>query len=86
VNVEKDAVCGFCRTPLAILDADAVRKTLTELDAAERRASAPPAPTAQIDALLAGRRVEQHLAPYEPSEIGIAFDLVTAAIGLFVDL
>jgi hypothetical protein len=31
VNVERNAVCGFCRSPLAIIDPDQVRKTITEL-------------------------------------------------------
>lgn len=35
VNIEREAVCAFCRTPLAILDPDQVRKALAELKAAQ---------------------------------------------------
>jgi hypothetical protein len=34
VDVERNAVCGHCRSPLAIIDPDQVRKTIQELKAA----------------------------------------------------
>ncbi len=37
VNIEHEAVCAFCRTPLAILDPGQVRKAIDDL----RRAAAP---------------------------------------------
>jgi len=44
VNVERDAVCGFCRSPLAIIDADQVRKTIEQLkEAAEEKKGVDPA-------------------------------------------
>ena len=43
VNVEREAVCGFCRTPLAIIDPDQVRKTMEELKkAAEEKTGVDP--------------------------------------------
>jgi hypothetical protein len=85
VNVERDAACSFCKTPLAILDADAVGRTLEGLVQADATMRKPPSPTAALDALLEGRRVERRLAQFEePAHSG--FDLVSAAIGLFLDL
>jgi len=43
VNIERDAVCGFCRTPLAIIDPDQVRKTIEHLkEAAEEKKGVDP--------------------------------------------
>jgi hypothetical protein len=64
VSVERDAHCGYCRAPIAILDADAVKRTLDELEAAERK-RLEVNPTAAIDALLAGKRIERKLAGLE---------------------
>jgi len=56
VDITRDAQCPYCHAPIAILDADAVRRTLAELDAEERqRHTADPA--AAIEALLAGQRL-----------------------------
>jgi len=44
VNVERDAVCGFCRSPLALIDPDQIRKTLEQLKtAAEGKKGVDPA-------------------------------------------
>ena len=58
VNLERDAQCPFCRAPIAILDADAVKRTLDELSAEERKRRTVD-PQAAVDALLAGKRVER---------------------------
>ena len=43
VNVERHAVCGFCRSPLAIIDPGQVRKTIAELkEAAEEKKGVDP--------------------------------------------
>jgi len=55
VNLGKDPSCGYCRAPISILDADAVRKTIAELDAAERGRNLGD-PQEIVDGLLAGRR------------------------------
>ena len=85
VNVERDAQCGYCRAPIAILDADAVKRTLAELDAAERKRTQVD-PQAAIDGLLAGKRSERRLAAIE-SRAGaaawpFAIDLVSDALDL----
>jgi ferredoxin len=51
VDITKDAACPWCRAPIAILDADAVRKTLAELQQA--RSAQPASPGADPDAILA---------------------------------
>ena len=57
VDLARDPQCGYCRAPISILDSAAVRRTLEELDAAERRRRSVD-PMAAIDALLEGQRVE----------------------------
>ena len=58
VDIGRDPQCSFCRSPVAVLDADAVRKTLAELDAAEKRRGFVD-PQAIIDGLLAGQRAQR---------------------------
>ena len=83
VNVERDAACSFCHAPLAILDADAMQKTLAELHAAEERTvTAPNVTAASFDALLEGRRVERRLAHAE-RETAAGIDLLRESLGLF---
>ena len=55
VNLEHDSVCTFCRAPIAILDADAVKRALADLSAEEQKRRSVD-PQAAIDALLAGQR------------------------------
>ena len=40
IDLEHDSVCTYCRSPLAILDPDAVAKTVKELDEADARRKA----------------------------------------------
>lgn len=87
VNVERDAQCAYCHSPLAILDAEAVRRTIAELDNEERRRRHVD-PAAAIDALLAGQRFERSLASVEGRSIlpmG-AVDLVEEALGFLMKL
>ena len=80
VSVEKDAACAYCRAPLSILDTEAVKQTLAELDAAERQGiRRADAEAASFDAFLEVRRAERLLeAEREPTGI----DLVRATISL----
>jgi hypothetical protein len=64
VDLARDAVCSHCRMPLAILDADAVKTTLAELAAAEA-ARHQVDPTAPMQAMLAGQRMQRRLAAVE---------------------
>jgi hypothetical protein len=58
VNVEREAVCGFCRTPLAIIDPDQVRKTMEELKKAdeEKKGVDPTLPVSLAMERLRGER------------------------------
>lgn len=49
VDLEKDAACPYCRAPIAILDPDAVKATVNELEAAEARRT-----SVNVDALVDG--------------------------------
>jgi hypothetical protein len=84
VNVERDAHCGYCRSPVAILDAEAVRRTLDELTAAERK-RVQVDPAAAIDALLAGQRIEHAHARRERAAVRAPqLDLVADALDLLM--
>jgi hypothetical protein len=41
IDLQRDAACGYCKAPLAILDADAVAKALREWSHAEQRRPVP---------------------------------------------
>lgn len=54
VDLGRDAQCGYCRSPISILDTGAVNRTLAELDAKQR--SKPIGdPQAVVDRLLSGK-------------------------------
>lgn len=55
VDLARDAQCKYCRSPISILDADAVRKTLAELGAQERGRTLGD-PRQIVEGLLSGRR------------------------------
>jgi hypothetical protein len=85
VDVARDAACGYCRSPLAILDADAVRKTLAELGAAEQKGRVVD-PFAGMDALIAGQRIERDLARAQGRGYTApgTFDIVEEGLGLIM--
>lgn len=89
VNVERDAACGYCRAPLAILDAKAVDKALAALSDAERKRTAPP-PTdmaAAFESLLAAYKTPKQESSVWMRDVTAAthsrevVDLVVAGIG-----
>ena len=76
VDIERDAICGFCRTPVAIVDPDQVRKVLEQ----QRRTRAGrAAPSGRLDPTLphhagagaaAGRaRVGRHARRVAPATV-----------------
>ena len=80
VDLARDPQCGYCRAPISILDADAVRRALADLSEAERRRTTVD-PTAAIEALLAGQKLERRLARIEGASSGtLTFDLVGESI------
>lgn len=43
VDLARDGACGYCRSPISALDADAVERTLASLSDADRKRTAPGA-------------------------------------------
>jgi hypothetical protein len=62
IDLARDAQCSYCHAPIAILDADAVQRTIAQLSD-EERAHRRVDPTAAVDALLAGRRYTRASGP-----------------------
>jgi hypothetical protein len=81
IDIERDAACGYCHAPLAILDADAVQRTLDELMSKERVKRVPDAGAA-LDAMLAGKRTQRRLEHYEAGYSDGTVDLVREVLGL----
>ncbi len=84
VDIAREAACGFCRSPLSVLDADAVAKTLAALAHAERRRTSPD--PAEILAALSPARLARHESPWmrdiQPMGSSPAIvDLVVEGIG-----
>lgn len=76
VNVEREAVCGFCHTPLAIIDPDQLRKTMEHLAAAagEKKDLDPTLPMTLALERLRSERV--FAAQQGPNRRPIALDLL----------
>lgn len=64
VDLARDSQCAYCRSPISILDAEAVRTTLAALDEQEQRRKTVD-PALAIEGLLAGKRFERKLARIE---------------------
>lgn len=62
VDVEKDGICAFCRTPLAMLDADQVKRLAAEVRREVEKAAAGPDPTLPLALALERRRAERAFA------------------------
>lgn len=43
VDLDRDSACGYCRSPISVLDAGAVESTLANLSEADRRRTSPNA-------------------------------------------
>ncbi len=90
VDLTRDAACGYCRAPLAILDAESVDKALAALSEAEHKRTAPP-PTdmaVAFESLLAAYKTPKHEPSAWMREVSATanardvVDLVAAGIGL----
>ncbi len=89
VDLARDTSCGYCRSPLAILDAEAVEKALAALSEAEQRRTAPP-PTDMakaFESLLAAYKTPKQESSVWMREVSATsdsrdvVDLVVAGIG-----
>jgi hypothetical protein len=86
VNVERDAVCSFCQTPLAIVDPDQVRKTMEQLKAAAdgKTGIDPALPVSLAMERLRGERAfaETPDSARRPASLDLLFgDLTDPVIG-----
>jgi len=87
VDLEHETACTYCRTPISILDSDAVARTVSELGTAEARRQSIDV-NALADALL------QQPPPGTSSSslatnttgVGIAVDLVAVGVGMVAAL
>lgn len=55
VDIERSTVCGYCRSPILVLDPSAVASRVAELSSGERNPP-PPDPDRLVDALIAMER------------------------------
>jgi DNA-directed RNA polymerase subunit RPC12/RpoP len=55
VDIERSTVCGYCRSPILVLDPSAVASRVAELSSGER-STPPPDPDRLVDALMAMER------------------------------
>jgi hypothetical protein len=79
VDLERDAICGFCRTPVAIIDPDQVRRLLEQQRRTEVAARADgPDPTLPLTIALERLRAERAWAAppavsHQPAVLGLVF-------------
>ena len=78
VDLAKTTTCSYCNSPLMVLDPDAVGRTLGELDAAERRRTAPD-PDRRGEAITALAQLERDMARARAAE---GADLTADLVGL----
>ncbi|MBK8324379.1 MAG: zf-TFIIB domain-containing protein [Betaproteobacteria bacterium] len=91
VDLGKDPACGYCRSPISILDAEAVEKALAGLSETDRRRTRPEPHeiSAAFDALIATHRKPEKKSPWTrdispmQSSAGIA-DLLAEGIADFL--
>lgn len=81
VDLQKDTSCPYCRSPLAILDPDAIANTLRELNAAELKRS-----TIDVDRLVDAMMMRPNFERSDSAENRLAGDLVATGIGLVASL
>ena len=88
VDLARDAACSYCRSPVSVLDAEAVEKTLAALTQAERRRTAPNAEELAVafESLVATHKDPRARSPWmrpiTPMQSSPALlDLVVEGIG-----
>ncbi len=89
VDLSRDAACGYCRSPVAVLDAQAVEKALAGLGEAQRRRQARPEvdPESVLKAVRAGQQAKERRESAwtrdvtSTSAAPAVVDLVMAGIG-----
>jgi len=87
VDIEKGAECEYCHAPLAILDADAVKRTLDELLDEDQKERTGRDVAAAIDAVLPSHPQAPDFERSTPrSGMDLVVDGIEIAIGLAIPL
>ena len=87
VDIEKGAACEYCHAPLAILDADAVKRTLDELSAEDQKERTGRDVAAAIDAVFPKHLQAPEFERGSPrSGLDLVVDGIEIAIGLAIAL
>lgn len=87
MDLATQTACGYCRAPIAILDPDAVARTLRELDAAAARRGAISAPDVAATSIVASALFEQAMAREQARDDHVnCIDLVRVGLGLLASL
>ena len=81
VDIERSTICKYCQAPIMALDPDAVAKTLGEIEAAERRISAPD-PDRIGDGVVALARLEREMAEARRRERAEVLGIDLIGVGL----
>jgi hypothetical protein len=81
IDLQTQTACGYCRAPIAVLDPDAVARTLRELDAAAARRTAIASPDAAAAGIIESVRFERAMAREQARE-GRIGDIDLVVIGL----
>lgn len=92
VDIQRDAVCGYCRAPLSVLDAQAVEKALAELSQRQAHGSDPARVAAAMHQALMleprRARVRDRKSAGLPGDMSpeLTTDLVLGGISALVDV
>jgi hypothetical protein len=86
VDLERQAACGYCRAPIAVLDPGAVAQTLRELDAAAARRADIAQPEQAAAGILEAARFDRAMAVEQARDRAAGVDLVAVGLGLLASL
>jgi hypothetical protein len=86
VDVRTESACGFCQSPVAVLDEGQLARTLADLEAAATRRAAVD-PSWPLRAAQARRHTEAVFAELNRGAGATpSIDLVTSGVALFADV
>lgn len=87
VDLERQAACGYCRAPIAILDPEAVASALRELDAAAAKRAAVASPEAAAAGVMEAARFERAMRAEQTRHPEVAgIDLIGIGLAVLASL
>jgi uncharacterized protein YbaR (Trm112 family) len=86
VDLTHDSACRYCRAPVAILDSEAVARTLRELDAAAAQRAAVSGADAAAAAVIEGLRFERAVAVEDRIDARAGVDLIGVGLAVLAAL